>query len=773
MLDALKQLNIKEKVFIGFLYLAVVFIPGYKISSEYNTVLENHISSEIADAQEDLYVAHQYILFESWDLRYQLRALSDQTALLNYIQLPSKENKERLEGAWQSFFFDNLLAKRLTYIDINGMERVRVDFDAQDGSILIPTQYQDRSEYPFFIRANKHKSNEIFEQSLDLLVDHGQFVKPYELAFRIIKPIVLNQKRVGYLVMHTDMDEFEEDVQQNINSERHMKKVNAHGFYILGQSPEKLHGGLLIEHNDFNIRKDLPELWQAMLKKKEGVWQGDDKVYVFRKHRELFGEHEPFYVMYYELDQGELKGEALQQIKPELSLMIGIWVLVFVLATVIVTFYFVQKKKTKSKLYALAYHDPLTKLYNRIRITQEIKKYIKSGDNVSLIYVDLHELRQINESYSYQVGDLVLIEIGERLLNFGNSLAVGRVADNSFAMLVHGDNKNKLERCIEKLQEYLHEPVNVSGKFSIRITTTLGVARLPHDAQTPTELLLKANTAANRLRNKNSGGFEYYQEEQSQTAIRYMTMRNYIDEALKNNYFYLTYQPKVHSETKMLVGVEALVRLKHPTQGDIYPDEFIHVAEQSGFIYDIDMWVLREACRQGREWLDDGKIFGSISVNTTTEELADTQYFSKVRHILNDTKIPANYLKIEITERMVMADDGTIIDNLHKLSRLGVSLSIDDFGTGYSSFNYINDLPVRELKIDRTFMQALEAGSRAEQVVQAIIAMSKALDMDFVAEGVETKEQVKLLRDIGCYVIQGYYYSKPVLPHELEIWFER
>lgn len=773
MLDVLRKLNIKEKLCISLLFIAVVFIPGLKISSEYNAVLNNHISSEIADAQEDLYVAHQYILFESWDLRYQLLSLSEQSALLNYIQLPSKENKERLEGAWQSFFFDNLLAKRLTYIDLKGMEKVRVDFDAHDGSILIPTQYQDKSKYPFFIRASKNKANDVFEQSQDLLVDHGQFIKPYELAFRVIKPIVVNKERIGYLVMHTDMNEFERGVQENINSDHQMRKVNAHGFYVLGQSPEKLYGGSLIEHNDANIRKDFPELWQAMLKKKEGVWQDKGTVYIFRKHKEMFGEHEPFYVMYYKVNKGKLAREAFQQIKSELMLMIGIWVLAVILAVVVVSFYLVQKKKARSKLYALAYHDPLTRLYNRIRMTQEIEKYIELEHSVSLIYIDLHELRQINESYSYQVGDMILREIGERLLTFGNSLAVGRVADNSFAMLVDSNNKKQLEVCIAKLQAHLYEPINISGKFSLRITTTLGVARLPHDAQTPTELLLNANTAANKLCNKHSGGFEFYQQELSQTAIRYMTMRHYIEEALKNGYFYLVYQPKVHSETKMLVGVEALVRMKHPVEGDIFPDQFIPVAEQSGFIYDIDLWVLKEACRQGREWLDDGKIFGSISVNTTTEELADTEYFSKIRHILNETKIPANYVKIEITERMVMSDDGTILDNLHKLSRLGVALSIDDFGTGYSSFNYINNLPVRELKIDRTFVQNLEANSRGEQVIQAIIAMSKALDMDFVAEGVETKEQMQLLKNIGCYVVQGYYYSRPVLPQGLDIWFER
>lgn len=770
MLATLKTLSIREKLFISVLFPAAILLAALEISSSYYEHLSRYVDNKVAQAQEDLDIAHQYSLFESWNLRFRLNTIRDEDVFNHYILSPTPENKASLEAAWQNISHDNLLIKRMIFLNTSGIEKVRVDFNVDKGSATVVRQYEDKSSYSFFNRAVKRKSNRLFYHSLDLLVEDGHFVKPYEVAFRMIKPVLVDKKRVGYLVLYVDTKKFDREIQANLNSGRKLLQLDAHGFYLEGQNPEHLYGGELAERNNFNIRKDHPELWQLVLKQKQGVWKDCDDIYVFGKFDLSLSDHQPFYVIYYKMNKKELAQQAFKESKSEIMLLTGFWLLILLLCLAFVLIYLSQKKRISAKLYQLAYYDPLTHLYNRVRFEKEIEIYTQADHPVTLIFVDLHELRQINDSYSYQVGNDVLIEIGKRLKSFEHTEIAARVADNGFAILLEGSDKIKIVKYAGMLQERLSQPIIIDDDYSIRIMTTLGIARLPNDGQTPTELLLNANTAANKLRFYKDPGFTFYQKSFNTKAINYLKMRNYIEEALEKNYFYLVYLPKIHFETQRVVGLEACIRMKHPVEGEISPEQFLPVAETSGLLHKINLWIIEEACQQGRNWLNEGKIFGTISVHTSKEELQDPEYFTRIRHLLNEIKFPANYLKIKITEQMVMGHCDISAQNLQKLNQFGIFLSIDNFGAGYSSFSYINNLPIKEIRIDRSFIDNLQDETCSEQLVQAIIATGQALDIDVIAECVEKDEQLGILKDMGCDIIQEGYYKTPLLPADLGKW---
>lgn len=429
------------------------------------------------------------------------------------------------------------------------------------------------------------------------------------------------------------------------------------------------------------------------------------------------------------------------------------------------------KKRNQQLKYATE-HDLLTKTANRLAIKNLLEEKISYSQPLTLVFIDIFNMREINDSFSYEVGDLLLIEMAKKLESLQTQhLILGRLTDNGFALVYPTADKSLIQKYADAITNTFATSIHINENIATRINIGVGISSFPNNAQTPEDLIRKANTAANYVRRHKINCAVFYDDSFTKESAQNMQIKNLIVDALHNDYFYLMYQPQIQISTQKIFGVEALIRCKHPQAGDIYPNEFIPIAEKSGLIYKVDMWVFKTACLQGRKWLDEGRDFGVLSINTTTDELQDPRYISDVKKILAETKFPAQKLYIEVTERIVIDTPDYINDIFKQLHDLGIKVAIDDFGTGYSSLSYLKKLNVQKLKIDRSFVTHIDRDITQQQLVTTIISMAKSLNLSIIAEGVETKEEVNILSDLGCDFIQGYFYSKPQLSDKLTNWF--
>lgn len=429
------------------------------------------------------------------------------------------------------------------------------------------------------------------------------------------------------------------------------------------------------------------------------------------------------------------------------------------------------KKRTKQLKYANE-HDTLTKTANRSAIKNLLEEKIAHSQPVTLVFIDIYNMREINDSFSYEIGDQLLIEVARKLESLQTQhLILGRLTDNGFALVYPTVEKSIIQGYADSITDTFATSLHINKNIATRVNIGVGISCFPNNAHTPEDLMRKANTAANYVRRHKISSAVFYDDSFTKESAQNMQIENLIMDALHNDYFYLVYQPQVQVSTQKIFGLEALIRCKHPQAGEIYPNEFIPIAEKSGLIYKVDMWVFKTACYQGRQWLDEGRDFGYLSVNTTTDELQDPNYIRDVKRILAETHFPANKLYIEVTERIVIDTPDYINDVFKQLQELGIKVAIDDFGTGYSSLSYLKKLKVQKLKIDRSFVTHIDRDITQQQLVTTIISMAKSLNLSIIAEGVESEKEVNVLSDLGCDLIQGYFYSRPQPVEALDAWF--
>jgi len=428
--------------------------------------------------------------------------------------------------------------------------------------------------------------------------------------------------------------------------------------------------------------------------------------------------------------------------------------------------------EAREEIERLASYDPETGLPNHNlfmdRLHQAIGLGIREKNKTAIIYISLTGFKAVVDVFGHTGGCEVLKAISEKIVAAVRQHdSVARIQHDEFAVLLSGVvNDGDVNPILNRLQQIFAMPLPVQGG-ECAIPACMGVACFPSDGLTAEILIQNAHIAMNQARQAGIT-LQFYSESMNKKAMERFAIETCMLRAIDDGEFFLCYQPKFSINGRDLTGMEALVRWRRPGEGVIPPDRFIPVAEENGMIVRLGAWILREACRQNREWQGAGLPRTTVSVNISARQLRENSFVEQVVHILDSTGLAPCYLDLELTESVVMADSEEIVQKLTRLKQLGVSISVDDFGTGYSSLSYLKHLPIDCIKVDRSFVQDIVYDPDDKAIVEAVIAMGHALGLGVIAEGVETIEQLEFLQKQNCNEAQGYYFSKPLEPHLFE-----
>jgi diguanylate cyclase (GGDEF)-like protein len=430
------------------------------------------------------------------------------------------------------------------------------------------------------------------------------------------------------------------------------------------------------------------------------------------------------------------------------------------------------RHEAESSLLRMAQYDFLTGLPNRQQLQQQLDRIlVDSGrvqHRVAVLCVGLDDFKGINEQFSYQAGDQLLLALADRLRGHSGRLgALARLGGDQFA-LVQADIEQPYEAAelAQSILDDLEAPFAVDQQ-EIRLRATIGITLFPEDGDSTEKLLQKAEQTMTLAKTRSRNRYQFYIASVDSEMRRRRELEKDLREALVRNQFHLVYQPQISYRDQRVVGVEALIRWIHPEHGFVPPDQFIPLAEQNGTIIAIGEWVLDQACKQLREWHDQGFSELRMAVNLSTVQLHHAELPRVVNNLLQIHRLPPRSLELEVTETGLMEDISTAAQHLLSLRRSGALIAIDDFGTGYSSLSYLKSLPLDKIKIDKSFVQDLIDDDDDATIVRAIIQLGKSLGMQVIAEGVETTEQEAYIISEGCHEGQGYFYSKPLPAREL------
>lgn len=435
-------------------------------------------------------------------------------------------------------------------------------------------------------------------------------------------------------------------------------------------------------------------------------------------------------------------------------------------------------KKYEEKILRLAHYDTLTKLPNRILLKEYIQKSIKHSKRTSyynaLLFIDLDNFKVVNDTVGHDVGDMVLIETAKRIQDaVRDNDVVARLGGDEFVVLVNSEeiNRDKIvdnlgfigQKILTSLQE-----LYLINNHEFRITASIGIKIFNDDTFSMSELMKYADSAMYNAKSEGRNTFRFFNPELQKIMENKISLLDNLRKAIFDNSMALHYQPQIYSETEeQKVGVEALIRWNHETQGLIPPDKFIPIAEESGLIIQLGEWILEESIAQIKAWeKDTQKRNWRVSINVSSKQFEEPNFMSMIEQILKRHCVKSEMIRLELTERILIKNIDETLIKLQALKDMGISLSIDDFGTGYSSLSYLKKLPIDELKIDKSFISDLTTDKNDEIITRTIISIGTEFGLEVIAEGVETKEQYDKLRSLGCKYFQGYLFSKPV-PAEL------
>lgn len=440
--------------------------------------------------------------------------------------------------------------------------------------------------------------------------------------------------------------------------------------------------------------------------------------------------------------------------------------------------------ETKDRLRKLAYYDSLTSLPNRRLFGEQLDLLLRmskrSGDKMALLFLDLDNFKRINDSLGHSAGDILLREVAKRLSHCVREsdlvahyaspdaeIDVSRLGGDEFTVVLSRLEAPKAAGLVaQRVIDTLIEPITLEG-HEVVVTPSIGIAIAPDDANNVEELLKAADTAMYSAKSTGKNGYKFYTSDMEARGVELLTLETELRKAIERNELRLHYQPQVDTATGTVVGAEALMRWEHPERGLVPPFKFIPLAEELGMIGALGEWGLEEACRQLMELQNMGLSLPKVSVNVSALQF-DHQFIKRVGEVISETGIHPSRLELELTEGIMMDGTDSTIHAFQSLRDLGVQLSVDDFGTGYSSLSYLSRFPLNELKIDRSFVIDFDKSENDTSLVVAIIAMARSLRLNLVAEGVETHDQYRFLRENGASVIQGYLFSKPVTLEELK-----
>ncbi len=442
-------------------------------------------------------------------------------------------------------------------------------------------------------------------------------------------------------------------------------------------------------------------------------------------------------------------------------------------------------QSSNEQIRYLAYHDHLTALPNRLMFNDYLEHSLgrarRASETLALLYIDLDNFKRINDTLGHHAGDELLTLLAQRLrssLRQEDYLArpeseretdtVARVGGDEFTIILPAIKSPYAGASVAtRVLEMLSHPFSV-GPHEIFITVSIGITTYPQDAQNAEALVKNADVAMYHAKEQGKNNYQYYSESMNVAALERLTLENRLRGALERDELLLHYQPLIYARTQRITGVEALIRWQHPELGLLPPAQFIPLAEESGLIVPIGKWVLRTACNQMKQWRDAGMSNLRMSVNLSNQQFRREPLNSVIEGTLVETGLPPEYLEVELTESTIMQSEKTAARMLTAIKKLGVRIALDDFGTGYSSLSYLRRFPIDTLKIDRSFVRDIASGQDDDAIISAIIAMAETLKLSVTAEGVETLQQFEFLRENRCNTIQGFLFSRPVPPEEIE-----
>jgi diguanylate cyclase (GGDEF)-like protein len=432
-----------------------------------------------------------------------------------------------------------------------------------------------------------------------------------------------------------------------------------------------------------------------------------------------------------------------------------------------------QTFEKQEKLDYLSYYDQLTGLPNRTlfhdRVNQVLQAQREAGGKAALIFLDLQRFGIINDTYGRQTGDVVLKQVAERLEGaLGSRDYLARFGADTFAAVLR-DVKQEADVAHALDQGVLSvvtKPFEIGGE-ALRIAAQAGIALYPGDGNDAESLFRNADAALSKA--KNSGDlYLFYAPQMNARVAEQLRLENDLRNAIAHEQYILHYQPRFDLASGQVLGMEALIRWRHPERGMVSPGEFIPLLEETGMILDVGRWALRRAAQEHAAWSAKGRLPPRIAVNVSPAQLRRRDFVDYVMEALATVERAAERIDLEITESMLMEDIQGGIDKLKAIQKLGLHIALDDFGTGYSSLSYLARLPINSLKIDRSFIMQMSKSPEQMAIVSTVISLARALNLRVVAEGVETEEQANLLRLLRCDEVQGFLFSRPVPPEELE-----
>lgn len=433
-----------------------------------------------------------------------------------------------------------------------------------------------------------------------------------------------------------------------------------------------------------------------------------------------------------------------------------------------------ELNKNKENMKKLAYTDYLTELPNRTAFTEMLDNVmltIRNEEIIAIMDIDIDNFKNINDTLGHSYGDELLIDVTYRLKQvMDENDYLARIGGDEFILLTQNmKDILSFEEKIKNIRNVFGSPFILSTKEYF-VTVSIGIAFAPKDGKSSQSLIKNVDSAMYVAKANGKNTYTYFDYSFNQKLTERIEIQSELRKAIERNEFVMYYQAQMDLETKKVVGFEALIRWNHPTRGLVYPDEFIYLAEENGLIIPMGKWVLQTACKQLKQWSDEGYTDIHMAVNLSARQFKDRDIIKLVYDVIDQTGINPNKLELEITETIALDDLEYTIATIKELRKIGVSFSLDDFGTGYSSMNYLKRLPVSNLKIDKSFLNTVMEDKCDQKIIQTIITLARNLDLFVIAEGVENSDQEVFLKAANCDKAQGFLYSKPV-PKDMAVQF--
>ncbi|TWT25900.1 EAL domain-containing protein [Planomicrobium sp. CPCC 101110] len=432
-----------------------------------------------------------------------------------------------------------------------------------------------------------------------------------------------------------------------------------------------------------------------------------------------------------------------------------------------------ERKHLEEEIKHLAYYDSLTELPNRVllndKINQELNGLLGTGKKLALLYLDLDRFKLVNDSLGHSYGDVLLREVAKRLItSVPDKAIVSRQGGDEFTIVLPGIFcELDVLTVVEQVIDSFAKPFSLKGN-EVYVKTSIGISVYPEDGETAEALIKNADAAMYRSKEKSGTHYHFFETEMSNRNMESIKLENALYKALDNDELVIYYQPQIDSKSNEIIGVEALLRWIHPSEGIVSPADFIPIAEETGLIIPIGEWVLKNACKQLKVWQEQGHTTLCMSVNLSGLQFEEDNLVVMVRELLEEAGLAPEYLHIELTENQIIKNTKITMQKMKQLKDLGVKIAIDDFGTGYSSLGYLKDFPIDALKIDKSFIQDVVEDNDNAAITNTIITLAQNLNLNVIAEGVETAEQLEFLLSKNCTIMQGYFFSRPIKAEELE-----